>query len=269
MRPKRPPHAKKSPNPTAARKRCAAPGLRRPECLGIPLARIVQTSGASLPLYLFGGFVEYGHEEHDHGGRQRGGRLRRPPGQRGHRHLPDHPVLHHGRVRRRVVGARARRTSGATCPTSSRCSRRAAPPAPSTARCRPGALTTTFTASQGLLLMIPNMYKIAGELTPFTMHVAARTRRDARALDLRRPLRRDGLPPDRLRAARLGLGPGGARLRADRPRGDARARASRSCTSSTASAPRTRCAKIELLDRRRPALHDRRRAGRGAPRSAR
>ncbi len=37
-----------------------------------------------------------------------------------------------------------------------------------------GALTTTFTASQGLLLMIPNMYKIAGELTPFVMHVAAR-----------------------------------------------------------------------------------------------
>src|ERR1700754_1785136 len=38
-----------------------------------------------------------------------------------------------------------------------------------------GALTTTFTASQGLLLMIPNMYKIAGELSPFTMHVTART----------------------------------------------------------------------------------------------
>jgi pyruvate-ferredoxin/flavodoxin oxidoreductase len=38
-----------------------------------------------------------------------------------------------------------------------------------------GALSTTFTASQGLLLMIPNMYKIAGELTPFVMHVAART----------------------------------------------------------------------------------------------
>ena len=38
-----------------------------------------------------------------------------------------------------------------------------------------GALTTTFTSSQGLLLMIPNMYKIAGELTPFVMHVAART----------------------------------------------------------------------------------------------
>ncbi len=38
-----------------------------------------------------------------------------------------------------------------------------------------GSLTTTFTASQGLLLMIPNMYKIAGEMTPFCMHVSART----------------------------------------------------------------------------------------------
>ncbi|MEG1271385.1 MAG: pyruvate:ferredoxin (flavodoxin) oxidoreductase, partial [Ruthenibacterium sp.] len=38
-----------------------------------------------------------------------------------------------------------------------------------------GALTTTFTASQGLLLMIPNMYKIAGELLPCVFHVSART----------------------------------------------------------------------------------------------
>ena len=37
-----------------------------------------------------------------------------------------------------------------------------------------GALTTTFTASQGLLLMIPNMYKIAGELLPCVFHVSAR-----------------------------------------------------------------------------------------------
>lgn len=37
-----------------------------------------------------------------------------------------------------------------------------------------GALTTTFTSSQGLLLMLPNMYKIAGELTPTVFHVAAR-----------------------------------------------------------------------------------------------
>jgi pyruvate-ferredoxin/flavodoxin oxidoreductase len=38
-----------------------------------------------------------------------------------------------------------------------------------------GSLTTTFTASQGLLLMIPNLYKIAGELLPFCAHVTART----------------------------------------------------------------------------------------------
>src|SRR5690554_1256741 len=38
-----------------------------------------------------------------------------------------------------------------------------------------GALTTTFTASQGLLLMIPNMYKIAGELLPGVFHVSARS----------------------------------------------------------------------------------------------
>ena len=38
-----------------------------------------------------------------------------------------------------------------------------------------GALSTTFTSSQGLLLMIPNMFKIAGELTSTVFHVAART----------------------------------------------------------------------------------------------
>jgi len=38
-----------------------------------------------------------------------------------------------------------------------------------------GAMTTTFTASQGLMLMLPNMYKIAGELTPAVFHVAARS----------------------------------------------------------------------------------------------
>ena len=38
-----------------------------------------------------------------------------------------------------------------------------------------GSLASTFTCSQGLLLMIPNMYKIAGELTPCVMHIAARS----------------------------------------------------------------------------------------------
>ena len=103
-----------------------------------------------------------------------------------------------------------------------------------------GALATTFTASQGLLLMIPNMYKIAGELTPFAMHVAARTLATHALVDLRRPLRRDGLPADRLRDAVLELGAGSARLRGRSRTPRRSSRAFRSCTSSTASAPRTR-----------------------------
>ena len=73
-----------------------------------------------------------------------------------------------------------------------------------------GAMTTTFTASQGLLLMLPNMFKIAGELTPTVFHIAARALATQAAVDLRRPSRRDGRPRCRLRAALLRLGAGGA-----------------------------------------------------------
>ena len=66
-----------------------------------------------------------------------------------------------------------------------------------------GALTTTFTASQGLLLMIPNMYKIAGELTPAVLHVAARSLAAQGLSIFGDHVRRDGGPADRLRAARL------------------------------------------------------------------
>ncbi len=59
-----------------------------------------------------------------------------------------------------------------------------------------GALTSTFTASQGLLLMIPNMYKIAGELLPGVFHVSARALAAQSAFDLRRPSGRYGNPPD-------------------------------------------------------------------------
>ena len=74
-----------------------------------------------------------------------------------------------------------------------------------------GALATTFTASQGLLLMIPNMYKIAGELTSAVLHVAARSLA-AQGLSIFgdhsdvMAVRQTGL-----RAARVGLGAGGAR----------------------------------------------------------
>ena len=85
-----------------------------------------------------------------------------------------------------------------------------------------GALATTFTASQGLLLMIPNMYKIAGELTPTVFHVAARSLA-AQALSIFGD-HSDVMaaPRDRLRDAGVGLGAGGHGLRADRAGGDAR-----------------------------------------------
>ena len=84
-----------------------------------------------------------------------------------------------------------------------------------------GALTTTFTASQGLMLMLPNMFKIAGELTATVFHVAARSLA-TQALSI------FGDHSD-VMAARTtgfallasGIGAGGARLRADRPGGDA------------------------------------------------
>ena len=119
-------------------------------------------------------------------------RPRRLPRQRGLRDLPDHAVLDDGRARRPVVGERQAEHLGRRADGRSRCRARAAPPAPLHGALQAGALTTTFTASQGLLLMIPNMYKIAGELTSAVFHVAARALADAGAVDLRRPLRRDG-----------------------------------------------------------------------------
>ncbi len=71
--------------------------------------------------------------------------------------------------------AAARRTSSA--PPSRSCEMQSEAGASGTVHgsLAAGALTTTYTASQGLLLMIPNMYKIAGELLPCVFHVSART----------------------------------------------------------------------------------------------
>ncbi len=109
-----------------------------------------------------------------------------------------------------------------------------------TGRSRPGRLTTTFTASQGLLLMIPNMYKIAGELLPGVFHVTARAIAAHALSHFRRPPGRDGLPADRVRNARLQ--PPSRRSWTSRwsPIWRPSSRACRSCISSTASAPRTR-----------------------------
>ncbi len=64
-----------------------------------------------------------------------------------------------------------------------------------------GALTTTYTASQGLLLMIPNLYKIAGELLPGVFHVSGPGAGDQFAEYFWRSSGCDGGAPDRLRHA--------------------------------------------------------------------
>ena len=102
-----------------------------------------------------------------------------------------------------------------------------------------GALTTTFTASQGLLLMMPNMFKIAGELTATVFHVAARSLA-TQALSI------FGDHSDVMAVRTTGfalLSSGSVQeahdTGADRPGRDAARRACRSCISSTGSAPRT------------------------------
>ena len=103
-----------------------------------------------------------------------------------------------------------------------------------------GALTTTYTASQGLLLMIPNMYKIAAELLPGVFHVTRAHGCHAGAEHLRRPFRRlwpaarPALPcSPRATCRKSWTSPPWRTLPPSRA-------ASRSSTSSTASAPRTR-----------------------------
>ena len=61
-----------------------------------------------------------------------------------------------------------------------------------------GALTSTYTASQGLLLMVPNMYKMSGELLPGVLHVTARGHRRPCAVHLRGSPGCHGRPPNRL-----------------------------------------------------------------------
>ena len=92
---------------------------------------------------------------------------------RGHRHLPDHAGLAHGRGRGRLERRGADQPLGRGA-RGDRDAVRGGRRRHAARRAAEGALATTFTASQGLLLMLPNMFKIAGELTPAVIHVAAR-----------------------------------------------------------------------------------------------
>ena len=94
--------------------------------------------------------------------------------QRGLLHLPDHAVLADGRAGGRVVEPGQANVWG-TVPSVVEMQSEAGAAGALHGALQGGALATTFTASQGLLLMIPNMYKIAGELTAAVLHVAARS----------------------------------------------------------------------------------------------
>ena len=212
--------------------------------------------------------------------RQRGGGPRRVRPERGDRDLPDHPGVADGRALRRLGGRRPAATCGASVPDVVEMQSEAGAAGALHGALQKGALATTFTASQGLLLMIPNMFKIAGELTPAVIHVAARTDRDPRPVDLRRPQRRDARPHHRLGDARRRLGAGGARLRARGPRRDAavagavpallrrlphlaRDRQDRRCSTTTTSRALVRDDDVLAF---RAAGHDARRAGRARAR---
>jgi hypothetical protein len=140
-----------------------------------------------------------------------------PTAQRGDRHLPDHPASPMGEHADDWSAAGRSPNLWGTVPDVVEMQSEAGAAGALHGALQAGALATTFTASQGLLLMIPNMFKIAGELTPAVIHVAAR-RRHPRAVDLRRPQRRDGGAQHRLGDARRRLGAGGPRLRAGRAR---------------------------------------------------
>ena len=109
-----------------------------------------------------------------HGGRERGGRA---VAHRLCEVIAIYPITPSSPwASSRTHGRRpARPTCGARCPRSIEMQSEGGAAGALHGALQAGALATTFTASQGLLLMIPNMFKIAGELTPAVIHVAART----------------------------------------------------------------------------------------------
>ena len=157
----------------------------------------------------------------DHGRRQRGGRLRGAPLERGHRDLPHHAVFGDGRALRRMVGCRAPQRVGA--------GPHGRGDAVGGRRRRSRARRAAGGVSRD------HLYGVAGAPPDGAEHVQdrggadalrdARGRadaRDARALDFRRPLGRHGVPPDRIRDAGVGIRSGGAGLCRNRPCRDPR-----------------------------------------------
>ncbi len=235
-------HAKKSPNPTATRKRCAVRASPRPECGGTPLARIVQTEERryhSTSLEDLSNMATRNTITVD------GNEAAASVAHRVSEVIAIYPITPSSNMGEfsDEWSAYGKKNIWGTVPDVVEMQSEGGAAGAVHGALQGGALTTTFTASQGLLLMIPNMYKIAGELTAFTMHVAARTVA-THALSI------FGDHSDVMACRQIGfalLASGSVQeahdLAADRPRGDARGARARSSTSSTASAPRTRCAR--------------------------
>src|SRR6185436_3504072 len=116
----------------------------------------------------------HGQPAQDHGGRQRGSGLGRVSDQRGDRHLSDHPSSAMGELSD-AWAAEKKPNAWGTIPQVIEMQSEGGAAGAIHGALQGGALATTFTSSQGRLLMIPNMYKIAGELTAAVFHVAARS----------------------------------------------------------------------------------------------
>ena len=93
--------------------------------------------GLALESVLTGSGGDMASQAANHGGRKRSGRIGRVSGERDDRHLPDHAEQHDGRALRRVVEPAGAEPLGRDPRARRRCSRKPAPPAPCTARCRP------------------------------------------------------------------------------------------------------------------------------------
>ncbi len=196
-------------------------------------------------------------------GRERGRRARRPPALRGHRDLPDHPVLAHGRAGGRVVGDRPPEPVGSRAERGRDAERR---------RRRRGVARRAADRSAR-----HHVHGVAGTAAHAPRHVQDRRRahavrdargssnhRHARAVDLRRSQRRDGGADDRVRDARVvvragGAGPGAGRARRD-PGGARAVPALLRRVPDLAPGRQDRDA-----SGRRSASHDRRPVGPGAP----
>ena len=165
-------------------------------------------------------------------------RPRGPRDERDHHHLSDHPLLPHSGDLRQQERLWAGEHMGLR-PKVTEMQSEAGAAGAVHGSLTTGALTTTITASQGLLLMIPDMYKIAGELISHRLPRDGQGRRRPGALHIRRPFRRHVRSFDGFRHALLvevqeamdfALIAQAATLESRSP----------SCTSSTASGRPTR-----------------------------